>query len=60
MEANMEEIKTEGKKKAVRISFDVSPEEAARLCDMRCEPKPSTAAAQLVRLAMREKKGSAK
>ncbi len=50
----MDEHRNEGKKKVVRISFDVSPEEAAKLCDMRCEPKPSTAAAQLVRMAMKD------
>ena len=32
-------------------------DEAAKLCEMRCEPKPSTAAAQVVRLAI--KKGDA-
>ena len=41
-----------GKRKPVRISFDMTDEEAARLCALRFEPKPSTAAAQIVRMAI--------
>lgn len=42
----------------VRCTFELTKDEAAKLCDLRCEPKPSTAAAQVVRLAI--KKGDAK
>ena len=38
----------------VRCSFELTKQEAAKLCAMRCEPKPSTAAAQVVRLAIRK------
>lgn len=38
----------------VRCTFELDKREAAKLCDMRCEPKPSTAAAQVVRQAIRE------
>ena len=31
---------------------------AAKLCDMRCEPKPSTAAAQVVRMAIKREGGA--
>ncbi len=41
----------------VRCTFELTKDEAAKLCEMRCEPKPSTAAAQVVRLAI--KKGDA-
>lgn len=44
----------------VRCTFDLTKAEAAKLCDMRCEPKPSTAAAQIVRMAIKNKKGGAK
>lgn len=37
----------------VRCTFDLTKAEAAKLCDMRCEPKPSTAAAQVVRMAIK-------
>lgn len=43
------------KKKTVRCSFELEVEEARALCEMRAEPKPSTAAAQVVRLAIRAK-----
>lgn len=33
----------------IRISFDLTQEEADALCDKMFEPKPSTAAAQVVR-----------
>ena len=33
---------SEGK---VRCTFDLTKKEAAALCELRCEPKPSTAAA---------------
>ena len=38
----------------VRCTFDLTKKEAEVLCDMRCEPKPSTAAAQVVRMAIRK------
>lgn len=38
----------------VRCSFELEEDEAKKLCDMRCEPKPSTAAAQIVRMAIRK------
>lgn len=38
----------------VRCTFELTKDEAAKLCDMRCEPKPSTAAAQVVRMAIRD------
>ena len=44
-------IETEAK---VRCTFDLTKAEAAKLCDMRCEPKPSTAAAQVVRMVIRK------
>ena len=40
--------------KKVRCTFDLTENEARKLCDMRCEPKPSTAAAQVVRMAIRD------
>ena len=46
---------SEGK---VRCTFDLTKKEAAALCELRCEPKPSTAAAQVVRMAI--KRGGAK
>lgn len=45
--------KTDENEEKVRCSFELSKEEAQRLCDLRCEPKPSTAAAQVVRLAIK-------
>lgn len=33
----------------IRISFDIEEEEATALCAAKFEPKPSTAAAQVVR-----------
>lgn len=47
-----ENAEKDGKRKPVRISFDMTDEEAARLCALRFEPKPSTAAAQIVRMAL--------
>ena len=49
------ESESEGK---VRCTFDLTKKEAEALCEMRCEPKPSTAAAQVVRMAI--KRGGAK
>ena len=49
--------------KKVRCTFDLTKAEAAKLCDLRCEPKPSTAAAQVVRMAIKadaEAKGKTK
>ncbi|MBQ4385701.1 MAG: hypothetical protein II823_07285 [Kiritimatiellae bacterium] len=40
--------------KKVRCTFELDEEDAKKLCDMRCEPKPSTAAAQVVRQAIKE------
>ena len=42
----------------VRCTFDLTKEEAAKLCDLRCEPKPSTAAAQVVRMAIKAEGGA--
>lgn len=48
------ETDNETEKKTVRCTFELTNEEAAKLCDIRCEPKPSTAAAQVVRKAIKE------
>ncbi len=48
--ANQAKTKIE---KKVRCSFDITESEAQKLCELRCEPKPSTAAAQVVRIAIR-------
>ena len=53
-EKKMEKNTEENEKKMVRCTFELTEEEAAKLCDMRCEPKVSTAAAQVVRIAIRE------
>ena len=45
------ESENEGK---VRCTFELTSDEAAKLCAMRCEPKPGTAAAQGGRMAIRE------
>ena len=37
----------------VRCTFDLTKAEARKLCDLRCEPKPSTAAAQVCRMAIK-------
>ena len=42
-------------KKMVRIAFELTEDEVDELSSLRCEPKPSTAAAQVVRLALRQK-----
>ena len=44
----------EKEKKMVRCTFERTEEKAAKLCDLRCEPKVSTAAAQVVHMAMKE------
>ena len=49
---------SEETKNTVRCTFELTEEEAAKLCDMRCEPKVSTAAAQVVRMEI--KKGGTK
>lgn len=49
-------MKDKDKKKngnAVRISFTLTKVEADELCEARCELKPSTAAAQVVRAFLR-------
>ena len=38
----------------VRVTFELTADEAQRVCDIRCEPKPSTAAAQIVRLVLKQ------
>jgi len=37
----------------VRCTFELTNDEAAAICEARCEPKPSTAAAQIVRLYLK-------
>ena len=54
MKANVENAN----EKKVRCTFDLTESEARKLCDMRCEPKPSTAAAQVVRMAIKEEGGA--
>ena len=44
--------------KKVRCTFDLTEIEARKLCDLRCEPKPSTAAAQVVRMAIKAEGGA--
>ena len=51
------EIENKGEDR-VRCTFDLTKTEAAKLCDMRCEPKPSTAAAQVVRMAIKAEGGA--
>ena len=43
-------------KKMVRCVFELTEKEAEKLCEMRFEPKPSTAAAQVVRMALKGSK----
>ena len=50
--------KTDENEEKVRCSFELSKDEAQRLCDLRCEPKPSTAAAQVVRMAIKQEGGA--
>ena len=50
-------IENEGEDR-VRCTFDLTKEEAEVLCDLRCEPKPSTAAAQVVRMAIKAEGGT--
>lgn len=45
------------KKNMVRCTFELTQDEAAALCAVRCEPKPSTAAAQAVRLLIQQRPG---
>ena len=54
---NSKNKKAKGEKR-VRCTFDLTENEAQKLCDLRCEPKPSTAAAQVCRMVI--KKGVAK
>ena len=42
----------------VRCTFELTKKEAQKLCDLRCEPKPSTAAAQVVRMAIKQEGGT--
>lgn len=44
---------TKRKEKMVRCTFELTESEAEVLCDIRCEHKVSTAAAQVVRLVLR-------
>ena len=46
------------KTKMVRVTFELTADEARKLCDLRCEPKPSTAAAQVVRMAIKAEGGA--
>ena len=50
--------KADENEEKVRCSFELSKAEAQRLCDLRCEPKPSTAAAQVVRMAIKQEGGT--
>lgn len=45
--------KGKGDEGKVRCTFNLTRREAEALCKMRCEPKPSTAAAQVVRIAIK-------
>ena len=54
----MEMTETKGEAKKVRCTFELSEDEAAKLCEMRCEPKVSTAAAQVVRMAIKQEGGA--
>lgn len=54
MKANVENANEE----KVRCTFDLTKAEARKLCDIRCEPKPSTAAAQVVRMAIKAEGGA--
>ena len=45
------------KTKKVCVKFELSESEAKRLCEIRFEPKPSTAAAQVVRMVIRKEGG---
>lgn len=54
MKENVENAKEE----KVRCTFDLTKEEALKLCNMRCEPKPSTAAAQVCRMAIKAEGGA--
>jgi len=45
----------DNKPKMVRCTFELTEEEGKHLCDIRCEPKVSTAAAQVVRLVLKQK-----
>ena len=44
-------------KKTVRCTFELTQDEAAALCAVRCEPKPSTAAAQAVWMLIQQRPG---
>ena len=54
MKANVENAN----EKKVRCTFDLTESEARKLCDLRCEPKPSTAAAQVCRMAIKAEGGA--
>lgn len=43
-------------RRKIRCAFNLTEAEAAVICDARCEPKPSTAAAQIVRKCIKEGK----
>ncbi len=43
-------------RRKIRCAFNLTEAEAAAICDARCEPKPSTAAAQIVRKYIKEGK----
>jgi hypothetical protein len=48
----------QAKPKMVRCTFELREDEAQAICEARCEPKPSTAAAQIVRLSIRKGKAA--
>ena len=54
----MNKNEKENVEKKVRCTFDLTESEARKLCDLRCEPKPSTAAAQVCRMAIKAEGGA--
>ena len=54
----MNKIEKAKVEKKVRCTFDLTENEARKLCDLRCEPKPSTAAAQVCRMAIKAEGGA--
>ena len=54
----MNKNENEKVEKKVRCTFDLTVSEARKLCDLRCEPKVSTAAAQICRMAIKAEGGA--
>ena len=54
----MNKNENEKVEKKVRCTFELNESEARKLCDLRCEPKPSTAAAQVCRMAIKAEGGA--